>query len=160
MPNEAGAYQLLDGHHRRAALERLGAEAARCCVWDVDDAQAMALLATLNRLEGADDPHRRAALVEALRQATGERAATMAKTLPESVAQVSKLLALQACAPRPRPPKPLDEMPAAVTFFLTGAQRGALDAALRRLGGQREAALMRLVTVCSAALTGEPQHSD
>ena len=50
-----GFYEILDGHHRAAALRRLGRTTARCEVWEVDDDEALVLLATLNRLQGRDD---------------------------------------------------------------------------------------------------------
>ncbi|MBE3071108.1 MAG: ParB N-terminal domain-containing protein, partial [Planctomycetes bacterium] len=55
-------YQILNGHHRAQALRELGHTHARCDVWEVDDAEARLLLATLNRLEGRDDPGLRARL--------------------------------------------------------------------------------------------------
>ncbi|NJL30774.1 MAG: ParB N-terminal domain-containing protein [Phycisphaerales bacterium] len=66
-----GHYQLLDGHHRVRALRELGRTTARCVVWEVDDAQALELLATLNRLQGKDDPRARAALVDDWQQRCG-----------------------------------------------------------------------------------------
>ena len=60
MPGETGAYEILDGHHRAEALRRLRSETARCEVWEVDDDEALVLLATLNRLQGRDEVRRRA----------------------------------------------------------------------------------------------------
>ncbi len=145
MPGEGGAYQLLDGHHRRAALDRLGHAAARCVVWDVDDEQALVLLATLNRLEGADDPRRRAKLIAELNDRLGRGRADLAKLLPESSAAVAKLLSLNNPLPKPRPAPRLADLPRATHFFLLPAERARLDAALARLGGTREQALMRMV---------------
>lgn len=62
-PESAGAYQLLDGHQRLEVLRRLGHEEAVCFLWPCDDASALVLLATLNRLEGEDVPGRRAELL-------------------------------------------------------------------------------------------------
>ncbi len=59
-------HQVLDGHHRVAALRRLGRATARCVVWEVGDDEAKLLLATLNRLEGSDDPRKRGRLLAAL----------------------------------------------------------------------------------------------
>ena len=64
-PHE-GKYQVLDGHHRVAILKDLGHSEARCDVWEVDDREAKLLLATLNRLEGQDQPIRRAQLIHEL----------------------------------------------------------------------------------------------
>lgn len=74
-------YGIVDGVQRETALRQLGFQEAVCMVWDVDDAEALVLLATLNRLEGADVPGRRARLIEAL--AAHESLAELAKLLPE-----------------------------------------------------------------------------
>jgi hypothetical protein len=135
-------YQVLDGHHRWEALRRLGRDTAACVVWDVDDAEALLLLATLNRLQGRDDPRKRAELLEKLRAEMGGGAGAMAKALPESLEQVRKYLALRGEGPTaPR----LESMKVAVHFFLTGEERRELEDALREIGGVREAALMGLV---------------
>ncbi|MBI1370291.1 MAG: hypothetical protein GC162_16775 [Planctomycetes bacterium] len=138
-------YQVLDGHHRWKVLERLGRAAASCVVWEVDDAGALVLMSTLNRLQGADDPHRRAALICELRERTGRTAAQMAKLLPEATDQIRKYLALKEHLPRPAPARPLAELPASMHFFLSGAERAELEAALDSIGPTREAALMTLV---------------
>ena len=65
-PQRPGDYELLDGHQRAPLLARLGYSDARCYVWPCDDATALVLLATLNRLEGQDDPRLRAELLAEL----------------------------------------------------------------------------------------------
>ena len=67
-PDEDGAFEVLDGHQRWPVLAELGHTAARCYVWPCDNATALTLVATLNRLEGADEPWRRAALLHELTQ--------------------------------------------------------------------------------------------
>lgn len=59
-------YQILDGHHRAIVLQELGYEEADCEIWNVDDKQALILLATLNRLRGTDDIQSRANLMKEL----------------------------------------------------------------------------------------------
>ncbi len=136
-------FQILDGHHRVAALRQLHCATARCVVWDVDDDEAALLLATLNRLQGQDDPRKRAALVASLR-APGVTLAALAGSLPERAEQLESLLRLNH-APPPRLPQALDDLPVAVHFFLTPQQRSQLNARLHELGGTREDALMRMV---------------
>lgn len=136
-------FQILDGHHRVAALRRLGRSCARCVVWAVDDAEALVLLATLNRLEGRDDPKRRAALLRELAARRGE--AALAMQLPEAAARLKAYLALNGPIPPPAPPPRAEEVPVAVHFFLLPAERDRLEARLRAMGGTREAALMGLV---------------
>ena len=91
-PQELGKFQVLDGHHRVAILRELGHMEARCDVWRVDDREAKVLLATLNRLQGQDQPIRRAQLLHEL---LGEMSVEdLAGLLPESDKQIEELHAL------------------------------------------------------------------
>ncbi len=91
-PDEPGKFQVLDGHHRVAILKELGHREARCDVWDVDDREAKLLLATLNRLQGQDQPMRRAQLIHEL---LGEMSVDdLAGLLPETDKQLEELHAL------------------------------------------------------------------
>lgn len=91
-PDEAGKYQVLDGHHRVEILRDLGHTEARCDVWEVDDREAKLLLATLNRLQGQDSPIRRAQLIHEL---LGEMSVTdLGGLLPETDKQIEELHAL------------------------------------------------------------------
>ncbi|MEM1027285.1 MAG: ParB/RepB/Spo0J family partition protein [Planctomycetota bacterium] len=122
-------YQILDGHHRVEALRKIGRASARCVVWDVDDAEALLLLATLNRLQGQDDPRKRAALVGRLHEHLDVK--TLVAKLPEDDDRLRKLMRLNDGPPKPRPPQPIDEMPVAVHFFLLPHQRTAVERRLR-----------------------------
>jgi ParB-like chromosome segregation protein Spo0J len=91
-PDEAGKFQVLDGHHRVTVLRGLGHRQARCDVWDVDDREAKILLATLNRLQGQDQPLLRAQLIHEL---LGDISAEdLAGLLPETDKQIEELHAL------------------------------------------------------------------
>jgi ParB-like chromosome segregation protein Spo0J len=91
-PEERGRYQVLDGHHRVAILRDLGHTEARCDVWQVDDREAKLLLATLNRLQGQDQPLRRAELIHEL---LGEMSlGDLSGLLPETDKQLEELHAL------------------------------------------------------------------
>jgi ParB-like chromosome segregation protein Spo0J len=91
-PDERAKFQVLDGHHRVAILRELGHAEVRCDVWDVDDREAKLLLATLNRLQGQDQPMRRAQLIHELR---GEMSLDdLAGLLPENDKQLEELHAL------------------------------------------------------------------
>src|SRR5512145_10264 len=91
-PDQAGKYQVLDGHHRVAILRELGHREARVDVWQVDDREAKLLLATLNRLQGQDQPLRRAELIHEL---LGEMSVDdLAGLLPETDKQLEELHAL------------------------------------------------------------------
>ncbi len=146
------AYEILDGHHRAEALRRLGREHARCDVWRVGDEDALMLLATLNRLRGHDDPLRRAELLRELAAAQQRGRERLAAWLPERSAQVRRLLAMRPRVPRPRSPRHAEAMPVPVHFFLRPAEKRELDAALRRVGEPRAAALVRLVRAGLASL--------
>ena len=142
-PTNGPVYQILDGHHRAEALKRLGMTSAECIVWQADDHEALLLLATLNRLQGQDDPKRRAALVSAL--ADRHDIKTLAGLLPERPEQLKKLLEINTHTPTPRPPQPVEDMPIAVHFFLLPQQKKRLNDCLRTIGGPREQALMKLI---------------
>ncbi len=146
-------YQILDGHHRVEALRRLEHTEAQCDVWEVDDAEGAVLLATLNRLQGSDDPLRRSALLDHLRQRGGRSVQELAKLLPEDRPRLEKLLSLRAPPRLAARPQPLGEMPVAVHFFLLPDQRAVLERRLEAIGGRREEALMALL-----ALIDSPAH--
>jgi len=91
-PEEAGCYQVLDGHQRWQVLKHLGHQEAVCYVWPCDDRTALVLLATLNRLEGQDDPLKRAELLRELTQLASPE--DLAQLLPESAAFIRQSLDL------------------------------------------------------------------
>ncbi len=91
-PRESEKFEILDGHHRVSVLRDLGHTEARCDVWEVSDREAKLLLATLNRLEGQDQPIRRAQLLHEL---LGEMSLDdLAGLLPETDRQLEELHAL------------------------------------------------------------------
>lgn len=91
-PDHEGGYQILDGHQRAAVLRQLGRDDAVCYVWPCDDAEALILLATLNRLEGADSPILRAQLLADLQRLLPGDELTL--LLPEDAGQIDDLLSL------------------------------------------------------------------
>jgi ParB-like chromosome segregation protein Spo0J len=136
-------FQIIDGHHRAQALSQLGQPTARCVVWNVDDDEALLLLGTLNRLQGRDDPKKRAALLDELSRANDVKA--LAALLPEQAAQLTRLLELNREIPQPRPPRSLNDMPVAVHFFVLPAERAEIEAKLSSIGPTREQALLQLI---------------
>lgn len=64
---EGGAkYQILDGHQRKPNLVKLGMKEVAVDIWpEIDDAAAVRLLATLNRLHGSAIPVKQAELLKA-----------------------------------------------------------------------------------------------
>jgi ParB-like chromosome segregation protein Spo0J len=91
-PEEPGKYQVLDGHHRVAILRDLGHTEARCDVWEVNDREAKLLLATLNRLQGQDQPLKRAQLIHEL--LAEMNVGDLGGLLPETDKQLEELHAL------------------------------------------------------------------
>ncbi|HUU31904.1 MAG TPA: ParB N-terminal domain-containing protein [Phycisphaerae bacterium] len=122
-------YQILNGHHRAEVLRELGRTEARCDVWEVDDEEARMLLATLNRLEGRDDPSARARLVASL--AAGRSAEDLARLLPEPADGVERLLRLAQPPPAPLAPEAVERPARPMTFFLTEEQHALVTEALR-----------------------------
>lgn len=140
MPGEPDAYEILDGHHRAAALRRLARTTARCEVWEVDDDEALVLLATLNRLQGRDDVFKRADLLESLRQRLGEQ--RLPQWLPEDAERIERLRQTCLAPPPPAPSISAGELPGAITFFLTGPQTQRLKDRLRAFEGTRSQQLV------------------
>ncbi len=136
-PDDGQRYQLLNGHHRFQVLRSLGHTHVRCDVWAVTDDEALMLLATLNRLEGRDDPMKRGRLLAALAAARAEDddpLSALTRRLPEDRAALQKALDL-ATQPLPAPLSPHSVaagMLQAVTFFLDQSQLDTLNRALRR----------------------------
>ena len=87
-----GYFQILGGHQRHIVLGRLGHETALCYLWLCDDATALLLLATLNRLEGQDDPMKRAELLREL--AALAPVEELERLLPEDAGSIRRSLAL------------------------------------------------------------------
>lgn len=137
---EVGRYEILDGHHRAAALRRLGRATARCEVWDVDDDEALVLLATLNRLQGRDDVLKRADLLEALRERLGEH--RLPEWLPEDAQRIERLRQTRLPPPPPAPSIAAGHSPEAITFFLTGPQARRLKERLSPFEGTRSQQLI------------------
>jgi len=122
-------YQILNGHHRAEVLRQLGHTHARCDVWNVNDEDALVLLATLNRLEGRDDPAARARLVAKL---AGNRSPEdLARLLPEPADAIERLMKLAEPPPAPLAPADAALAQRPMTFFLTEEQHAAVTEALR-----------------------------
>ncbi|MBU1951177.1 MAG: ParB/RepB/Spo0J family partition protein [Candidatus Eisenbacteria bacterium] len=134
-PDQAGKYQVLDGHHRIDVLRELGHSEARCDIWEVDDREANLLLATLNRLEGQDVPVRRAQLLHEL---LGSMSVDdLAGLVPETDRQIEELHALLEF-PADEIAELLDEqaeqeekvLPRVLTFVVTPDQEQTIEEAV------------------------------
>ncbi len=165
-PGAMPRYQILNGHHRARVLADLGHTHARCDVWEVDDTEARLLLATLNRLEGRDDPHRRAALVARLGR--GRSDAALARLLPEPTDAVARLRALATPPPGPADPGALAPPLRPMTVFLTPEQDATVKRALGAapvakapdVGGARAGRAERLAAVAAAYLAAAAREAE
>ncbi|MBM4017198.1 MAG: hypothetical protein FJ288_02550 [Planctomycetes bacterium] len=125
-------YQILNGHHRAEVLRQLGHTHARCDVWQVGDDDARLLLATLNRLEGRDDPAARGRLLARL--AGGRSAEDLARLLPDPPDAIARLRQLAEPPPAPLAPAPAAPEHRPMTFFLTEEQYALVSEALAEAG--------------------------
>ncbi len=139
-PTKPGYHQILGGHQRRVVLERLGHEAALCYVWPCDDPTALVLLLTLNRLEGQDDPLRRAELMRELTALASPE--ELARFLPEDAAAIRRSLdfldldldAVLADLQRQAATSDLR----AITFAVSAEDEQAIEDAVRSVGSEIE----------------------
>jgi hypothetical protein len=121
-----GCYEIINGHHRVRALRKLGSETCDCVIWQVDDAETLVLLATLNRLSGHDVLEKKAELIKDL----SERFSTkdLAKKLPDTKRAIERLKNLH------KPPRPSVSGHKAflnpLIFFLTDDQKQAVAEAI------------------------------
>ncbi|MGD0785279.1 MAG: ParB/RepB/Spo0J family partition protein [Sedimentisphaerales bacterium] len=90
-PDLAGEnhFQIINGHHRAAALKQLGETFADCVQWDVDDNAARLLLATLNRLGGKDELAAKASLYKNL--SINFSVPELSKLLPDTKQAIERL---------------------------------------------------------------------
>ena len=125
-PDEAGCFQIINGHHRCQALAELGYKRADTIVWDIDDEQTDILLATLNRLGGSDELGKKLKLLKRLNKklATGE----LAKLLPQTKKQIERLTNLRM----PSVPTKTDAkcFSNPLVFFLNDKQQQIVESAL------------------------------
>lgn len=126
-PNKADVFQIINGYHRWKALQQLGYETVDVIVWKIDDNDTDILIATLNRLGGADVLEKKLALMGRLNQR--EPSGDLAKQLPYTARQIHRLAHMHAgSVPRIRPTKPVFAHP--IVFFLSDDQKEIVEKAL------------------------------
>jgi ParB/RepB/Spo0J family partition protein len=128
-PEEQGFYQIINGHHRRKALAKLGIKCADTIVWDVNDEQVNIFLATLNRLSGKDDLSMKLKLLKKI--AENKTAKELSRILPHSTKQIEKMLDLKRIKNLDAS-EPLGDFSRPLIFFLTEKQRHVIDNAIVR----------------------------
>lgn len=162
-PEGGDRFEILDGHQRSKVLRLLGYKSARCEVWDVDDAGAKTLLATLNRLRGQDDPNLRAALFGSMALDLSfdpldlELPETLADVLPDTLDEMYRLQALladeKATAKRKSKKAPKYST---LRFRLESRDRAVVDEAIAKAGGGKtlEQQSSGLLRICRAWIDG------
>jgi len=137
-PKEKDCYEIINGHHRVKALEKLGHNEADCVVWEVNDEETAILLTTLNRLAGTDNPAKKIELMKKLsaRMETAE----LAKLLPQTKKQIERLSNLKGSVPRTACSVQIEQFAIPLVFFVTKQQQGIIEKAIESaFGGQRTA---------------------
>lgn len=140
-PTLPGYYQIIAGEQRYLVLGPLGHQEVLCYLWPCDDATALLLLATLNRLEGQDDPLKRAELLAQL--AALAPIEQLAQLLPEDAGQIQRMLALldldldAVLADLQRQQGPASEL-RAITFAVTREDEQAIEDAVCRVAAGLE----------------------
>jgi ParB/RepB/Spo0J family partition protein len=128
-PQRKGRFQIINGHHRVKALEKLGRKAADCVVWDADDQQTAVLLATLNRLAGSDEPAKKIELLKKLKEKFG--AVELAKIIPHTRRQIEQLTDLKLKDIPTRANAEGFAVP--MVFFVSAGQGEIIETALSRI---------------------------
>jgi ParB/RepB/Spo0J family partition protein len=128
-PANDGNFQIINGHHRVKALEKLGKKEANCVVWDVDDKQTTILLTTLNRLSGADVPAKKIELLRKLKERFNT--AELAKLLPNTAKQIEQLANLKLNAELRLPCAEKFAIP--IMFFVTAEQNKIIEEAITEI---------------------------
>ena len=123
-PDRPGYFQIINGHHRWQALSQLGNKNVDTIVWDIDDQQTNILLATLNRLGGADILEKKLALLKKLSDQMQIK--ELAKLLPQTAKQIERLTKLKM----PTVPADAKAFATPVVFFLTAEQLPIVEDAL------------------------------
>ncbi len=125
-PRRQGCFQIINGHHRCAALKKLNHTTAQAVVWDVSDEQTDILLATLNRLGGRDILERKLAILRRLSAKRPSR--ELAKLLPQTKGQLERLTGRAPLARALRQKTKAFAIP--LVFFVSDAQQEAIEKAL------------------------------
>jgi hypothetical protein len=134
-PKRAGCFEIINGYHRVEALKKLGRQTCDCVVWQVDDTEALLLVATLNRLGGRDDLDKKSGLIKSL----SERFSTkeLAESLGETKGAIERLKDLHRPLQRRATGKKVFLNP--LMFFISDEQKKTVDEALAKVVGPNQA---------------------
>lgn len=127
-PKKQRYFEILNGHHRTSALRQLGHEAVDCIEWQVDDEQALMLLATMNRLTGVDVPGKKSELVRKLAGRFSVK--ELASRLVDSRRAIERFKNFKTLRPMPRPAANTKAFLNPLMFFLNDEQQQIVNEAI------------------------------
>ena len=151
-PKIEESYEIINGHHRVKALQKLSRDSADCVIWNVDDEQTAILLATLNRLTGSDIIEKKQQLFRKLTKSLD--AGSLSKLLPATKGQIEALVKLKRPVLAPAGVCDLPAQP--LVFFVTDEQSQIIDKAISIASKQVTAATS--AETKAAALTLIAEH--
>ncbi|MCP4592141.1 MAG: ParB N-terminal domain-containing protein [bacterium] len=125
-PDRDGHFQIINGHHRCQALDKLSHQTAQVVVWDIDDEQTDLLLTTLNRLGGRDMLDKKLALLRRLNRRMTTR--KLARLVPQTRGQLERLIARKP--PSQARAKSAEAFAVPLVFFVSKDQQRTIEAAL------------------------------
>lgn len=124
-PKKKNCYQIINGHHRKKALEKLQAAVADCIIWDLDDKQTDVLLMTLNRLSGSDMLGKKIAILKRLNAQIETK--NLSRLLPQTKKQIEQLTNLKL----PQIPlRQAQNLATPLIFFVTESQKQTIEKAI------------------------------
>ena len=141
-PKRAGCFEIINGYHRVEALKQSGRKRCDCVVWQVDDTEALLLVATLNRLCGSDELDKKSELIKSLSKRFSTK--ELVGKLAESRKSIERLKELS----RPVPLLNLRQSAKVrltakvflnpLMFFLSDEQKKIVDEALAKAAGPNQ----------------------
>jgi ParB/RepB/Spo0J family partition protein len=129
-PQQPGFYQIINGHHRKRALQKLGYKKADTLIWNINDEDADIMLTTLNRLGGSDVLEKKLVLLKRLNKRMQTN--SLAKLLPQTAKQIERLANLKRPTAPPLPAK--NSFLNTMVFFLNDKQHKIVAEALSLAG--------------------------
>ncbi|WP_373532875.1 ParB/RepB/Spo0J family partition protein [Vampirovibrio sp.] len=161
--NDPERFIIIDGHHRKLVLEKLGKTKADCVIWSITDQEAQIALATLNTLRGTENLKKRAELVQSLSQILPIN--ELAKLLPEAEADIQDLLALLdhdvAALEQSMQAQLAEEkvsLPVPFTFLVAASDVSDVERALKQFQPEKADRGLSLVALCHFALKQLEAH--
>ena len=152
-PDQAGAYEVLDGHQRLEHLRHRGERRAACLIITADDATARLLRAMLGTFRSTNAPEAAARLTRRI-HADGNLD-DLARLTGQPRVRLRRLARDGDRPQRPRRPRDPASAVRPLHLFLNEAER---ERVVRALGNDRRRALMRLLDGAADA-PGAPQRT-